>query len=744
MSVALVSSLADLVSAAAARGTVGFGALALVATSLLALVLGACGLVSGLWLFVTFRLTTSGGAKTSTLRLWLFAVLAGLPLAAWAFWVPSSWLLENWESLAAKQRALAAGIYVGMFVGVVVTMRAGVWLWLRLHRQPETLGWLRRVLIAGSAVAMVAAYWADRRVLVDLYEDFHYGLSGVFLLALAVCVVLLRAEVSRRAAGRERFVRIARHERWLWAAGLALCVAIQLAGPSGIRSPRALVFTKLVQSLVARTDFDADGYSSLWGALDCAPFDAERHPAAFDLPGNGKDEDCTGADAEWPKALPRAEYFVPNARGYNLLLITIDTLRADRMSLYGHTRPTTKNLERLAEQSLVFDKAYAQATKTFESVPSFMTGLYPSNLARNYAHRRVRRNKPYLYTLTSDTTVVTELLKKAGYATAAAVSVDYLYSLGLDRDFDSFKSTTDVTRRGREFLRRADSPFFLWLHYIEPHTAYVKHDKFDFGDSDFDRYDSEIAYVDALVGKILADLAQRQLEDRTIVVVTADHGEEFFEHGGQRHAHKLYEELLHVPLLIKVPGQPGRRVKEMVELVDLVPTLCEALRLADDCSGFDGQSLWATIAGKRDKGFGFGGVYAETQMSRSILRRRSLLLDNYRLIVNLDLQNEELYDEREDPGEQRNIAATHRREVRKLREQMSLRPYRRLARPFQAAEHDSTPLVQALPRVRSPAALQAAVELIRKHPSSAAARALERVKKRPPSARVVKVASGGD
>ncbi len=737
--VALLSALVDLVSVGLGGARVSYAALAVVAASLLALVFGAIGALLALWLHATLGSVTRSATRASSLRAWALSTLAALPLAAFGFWVPWSWLEENWESLDSRQHGLAVGVYVALFVGAVLATRLGLWFYLRVRRDYQRSRWLIRVLLGAALALALATYWADRRVLVDLYEDFHYGLATAFLLELAVALALLRSEL----AGFWR-VRSFRREGWLWLLGFAVCALIQLKGPTGIRAPRALVFTKVVQSLVSRTDFDADGYSSLWGALDCAPFDATRHPAAFDLPHNGKDEDCTGADAHWPQAKPKAAYSIPDARGFNLLLITIDTLRADRMSLYGHTRPTTRNLERLAESAIVFDKAYAQATKTFESVPSFMTGLYPANLARNYAHRRVRRNKPFLYTLTGDTTTVSELLDKAGYSTCGAVAVDYLYSLGLDRGFDSFKTTKDVTRRGRDFLRKASSPFFLWLHYVEPHTAYVKHDNFDFGDSDFDRYDSEIAFVDSLVGKVLNELEQRQLSERTVVVVTADHGEEFFEHGGQRHAHKLYEELLHVPLLIKVPGVPARRVKDVVELVDIVPTLCEALRPVEDCERFDGQSLWATLGGQRDTGFGFDGAYAETQMFDSILQRRSLLLGDYRLILNLSMQLEELYDERADPGEQHDISATHPREVQRLREEMSLRPYRRFGPAFESAAHDSTLLVRALPRVRSPGTLKAAVELIGKHPSASSAEALARVKKRPPSARVVKAATGGD
>jgi arylsulfatase A-like enzyme len=693
------------------------------------------GVVSALWLTTIFRWASRSRGDTSLGqgRKWAFASLAGLPLLLGVWWVPLSWLRENADALSAQEKGVAGAAYLVMLLAVLLASRIAWWCH-DLHRaSPHRTPLVNLPVLVVASLFGAACYWADRSMLVGLYEDFHYGLSGGFLLGVVVFVVAVLARLRR--------LRLELVQRFTWPrsasvagfSGLALaCGAVQLSSSSFTPPENALLFAKGTRLLSRHSDLDGDGYSSWFGGLDCAPFDRFAGPAQVDLPNNGKDEDCTGSDATWPAPRPPVTYPIPRAKGMNLLLITVDTLRADRTTVFGNRRNTTPHLKRLAEQGLAFSRAYAQGTKTFESVPSLMTGLYPSNLPRDYESRRARGGKPYLFTLTEEGRTFTQLFQANDYQTKAVTSLGYLYVLGLDRGFQKMERSRDVTSKGRSYLREAKSPFFLWLHYLEPHSPYQKHPRFDFGDSPLDRYDSEVAHVDALIGRVLRELEELKLDQNTVVVVTSDHGEEFREHGGQHHGIKLHQEVLHVPLIVKVPGLPAARVDEPVELTDVAPSLCEAFALSPRCDQYDGQSLWATAAGQRDQRPGFRGAYAESYMSGGSLQRRSLRSDGYRLNLSLDIQAVELFDLKQDPRELRSIAHAEPAIAQRMREEMALRPHRRLATAFAAlANGDSRPLVQALPLVQTEPLLRLSIDAIAKQPSDGSASALRAVKSRP-------------
>jgi len=732
----LLCALADLASGWRSASTEGLLPFAAILLGVLVPLATLGGALAALWIFVVWRGRLAEQSPRSALRTWLLVALSSLPLVLGLFWVPWSWLSEHWDGLKGDRRAMAVGVYAAMALSALVAVRAVVWITAR-YRAAERLPRFHWPLLAMVLAFAGTCYWADRTFYTGSYRDFHYGLAGTFYVAAGTGVVLLIEALRRTKRFGPALASVRNGELLAAALLISTCLLTWVTGLSGIRDRQAVLYDKAVLAIQNQTDFDGDGYSSWLGGLDCAPFDAGRSPHLVDYPGNGVDEDCTGSDARWPIAAAKPDYDVPQAAGFNVLLITVDTLRADRMSVYGHKRRTTPNLERLARESLVFDRAYAPATKTWDSMASIMTGLYPSNQPRNYQHPRLRNAKPYMFVLTSETVTLGELFKQRGYETHAALSLGMLKTLGLGAGFEHLQVSRDVSKQAIRVLRSAPRPFLLWLHYIEPHDAYVKHKGFDFGDSAIDRYDSEVARVDQLIGTVLDALRKSEHADDTVVVVTADHGEEFWEHGGEHHTYKLYEEILHVPLLIRMPGMAARRIGQPVEVLDLAPTLCEAVALLPDCTSFDGQSLWRTLAGKRDSSFGFAGVYAETKMKEGVLVRRSLRDDNYRLNVHLDQQNVEFFDIRVDPGEQRNIARQRPEEVARLREQMALRPYRRLAEAFQRAEQaDASLLLASLSRVRNQSLLDHAVKAIERHSSAEGARALQKLANRPkPSTR---------
>jgi arylsulfatase A-like enzyme len=597
-----------------------------------------------------------------------------VPAALFVLWVPSSWIADHWRAFRIGRRALTVVVLAAL---VVIVVAASATLDALARRQRDGRMKARELGTLAVAAALVAAacYWADATLYEGDYEDFHYGVSMAFVVFTALAVVAARPLLAKAARARWPTA-----SPWVSRVGLVLLVvapvAVSLAPIGAFGRADALVFRKLLGTARALTDMDGDGYSSVFGGGDCAAFDPDFSPERQEIPQNGLDEDCTGKDAKWPAPPPPAGGNAPRKR-YNVVFISIDALRADRLGLYGHSRPTSPTLDRLGERSLVFENAYSQASKTGESVPSFMTGTYPSNLPRDYESLRHRRK--WAYRLGDAAVPLAVLLKRQGYATGAGVGLRVLKEMGMDRGFDAFRADKPEAAT-REFLDKARAPFFLWAHFKQPHAPYDRNPKHDFGDEPIDRYDGEVAAADDSVKAVLSQLRRRGLTDSTIVIVTADHGEEFGEHGGRFHTRKLYRELLHVPLIVKIPGIEPRRISEPVELVDIVPTLADVLGFELPPGAQDGQSL---LAGPRSRAV--GGAYSEdVNVKEQRLMGRSLYDGRYRLIDDLRRGRRELYDEEKDPGEQHDVSAGRPDVVAVLWEAMSVRALRRHTRTFEA------------------------------------------------------------
>jgi arylsulfatase A-like enzyme len=272
----------------------------------------------------------------------------------------------------------------------------------------------------------------------------------------------------------------------------------------------------------------------------------------------------------------------------NVLIVSIDTLRADHMGCYGYPRPTSPNIDAFAARSTVFEQVASSSTWTLPSMTTLMTGLSMS--AHNCDHLGSRLDPSY--------TTLAELLRDAGYDTKLVASHLFLGApYGLQQGFTHVDTSVvqeenditsqDVSALGLEWLRQKSAvhdgvPWMLWLHFFDPHAPYLAHAGVSeaFGvDSDLDRYDGEIAYTDRYVGALLDELGRSPLAQDTIVVLVADHGEEFGEHGNFGHGYALYEECVRVPLILHVPGMQPRRVVDVVPTVDLLPTLLDLCRV---------------------------------------------------------------------------------------------------------------------------------------------------------------------
>ncbi len=280
----------------------------------------------------------------------------------------------------------------------------------------------------------------------------------------------------------------------------------------------------------------------------------------------------------------------------NLLLITVDTLRPDRLGFSGHDRNTSPAIDRLAAEGVRFQTTYSQAGWTLPAVATLLTGRYPSE------HGAVELD----YAMDPDVATLATLLGAAAYQTIAYVSHVMLSpEHGLAEGFDIYDdSILDVghphkvstaealTDRVLETLPSRDSPFFLWVHYFDPHFDYMSHAGWDdWGSTKIDLYDSEIAYMDHQIGRLTEELAKNGLMDNTVTILTADHGEAFGERGTWHHF-SMYEEVLRVPLVIHGPSIKSGISDLPAQQIDLVPTVLGLLAL-DSAEDLPGQDLFA-------------------------------------------------------------------------------------------------------------------------------------------------------
>lgn len=370
-------------------------------------------------------------------------------------------------------------------------------------------------------------------------------------------------------------------------------------------------------------------------------------------------------------------------------MLSVDSMRAD-MPWAGYPRPIAPRMTELFHRAVGYTNAYALSSFTSKSLGGLMTGRYPGELARSGV----------FFTKYYDSNVfLCEALGTQGVPCVAGMAHAYLgeKKSGIEQGFgvwrevpgitfdynkDPYVTSQKLTPLAIEEMSAVDihrGRFLGWYHFMDPHDEYQHHEGITrFGDKARDRYDEEVLYTDGWIGKLVDWVESQPWGAHTVIVITADHGEFFGEHGRTRHAFELYEEVVHVPLFFVIPGQPARTIDVPRSHIDLVATFADLLG-AHPPEGIHGTSLVPEL---------FGGppapardVVCDLPQDNFNDRRRSLLHDGWKLIAFGDDERFELYHLTDDPKEahdvywkQPDVAASMRERYRKLEAGLQDRP----------------------------------------------------------------------
>ena len=338
----------------------------------------------------------------------------------------------------------------------------------------------------------------------------------------------------------------------------------------------------------------------------------------------------------------------------NVIILSIDSLRSD-MPWNGYPRPIAPRLTELEKKAVSFTHAYSMSSYTSMSLGGLLGGRLPSELQRSGFFFGTYRNDVFF----------PKLLQKAGVHTMGVMAHMYFKAANFDQGFDdwqivpgiSFDPNTDrdiTSLQSEQLAEKAlgdaanDSRrFFFWAHFLDPHDLYLKHDGIDWGKTDRDRYDAEVTFTDQSVGKLLDFIAAKSWAQRTVILITSDHGEEFGENAMTRHGFEVWEPLVHVPLMFVAPGAKPRHVDVLRSAIDLAPTILDLYGVSPDPS-YEGKSLVREIYGAPSEP---RDVVVDLPMTSDNGRRRALLHGSEKLICFDNDSYCKLYDLTTDPTE---------------------------------------------------------------------------------------------
>ena len=588
--------------------------------------LAGLAVASGIWIglgLAWWRAVTLWVLPALHRRLWMGLVVATAVS-------PFAWLLAE-GALTGHKAALVispswsvpmAAVLVSSATGFAVALSS----WLlerrrlgRMDRATVLLG-VVPIAVAGG----VALQWENGILYVRLYPVIHTAMtwSAVGLLVFAFLLA-----IGRRAGRRTSVVGLV--------AGSVLLAFLALG--IGWLSLRPLQRSNLVRAQVmGRSQFASD-------VLRIGVRSRARTPFVSGVGHAGHE----------------AQHGLLDRAGASVVLVTVDALRFDRLGAYGSTFGLTPQLDRRTQSAVRFEKAYCHAPHSSYSLSSLLTGMPMRSL--------VALHRPLPMTLA-------ELLGQAGYETAGFCTDGIFFTEGEKLDayrrkrfgfawFDAHGyDGAELTRRAKvklEELAVDQRPFFLWVHYFDVHAPYRSHSGLTKGNRPVDRYDGEVAYVDRYLPGFLDAVAATNR--KVIVILTADHGEEFGEHGGHYHGSSLYREQVRVPLFLWIPSLGHRVVSAPASLMDVTPTVLDLVRLPEP-EDMEGETLIPWILGRHQ---------AERPIFSEVATKRMVVLGRYKLIYDSWRDIAELYDLDRDPAERKNLADARPALRRRLRALLS-------------------------------------------------------------------------
>ena len=610
---------------------------------LVSMVLGGIAGIGGLvftgWRTITWAV--NAGFHNRNLTALLAATLIALEAIVWA--LATLRIREFLQKLLYRWNVGVKKVKIGLLLAVIL-----VFVTMEIIMQP-TFRALNNQFILLIFLFLITQAWI--LFLINNFIQYKWALIKRHLIAVEIIIVLILFVASSFTLGLRYDVleAITRH---------------------------TTISSRLVTALQKATDRDHDGYSPIFGGGDCNDHNKDINPGAYDIPNNGIDEDCDGKDFKLThfNIFRKESYDLgTRTRKYNVLLISIDALRKDHLGVYGYKRhSTTPMIDKWARGKFIFETARSQAPRTLESVPSFLSGLYPSSLHFGKQH--------WFPSLLPDNLMLPEILARDGYATMVFTLCDYIdqaagffqgfqqqvvhHTIAKSRQYDERYLTLQL-KKAITNAEKHKKPFFAWIHYYKVHNPYTCNPvkRRLFGSASVDHYDCAISDTDVLVN----DLIQHVKNDpkgaaNTIIILTADHGEAFGEHNSYFHGKTLYEEVLRVPLIIDVPGLAGKRVYQNVGLVDLVPTLLNfiGIKPLKPLNGIDlapmmtGRKNWNTL----DNRVLFSELMPDGEFPKNLL---SVISRHNKLIYDVGRRIWSFYDLARDPGERRNLYGVNKK-----------------------------------------------------------------------------------
>ncbi|MEW6733802.1 MAG: sulfatase-like hydrolase/transferase [Acidobacteriota bacterium] len=424
-----------------------------------------------------------------------------------------------------------------------------------------------------AAIVAIAFYWIDARIFVGRYlYSFHLPLS---VCAIAASYVFGHILTNYLKPSR--------------AIVLLLAITVLIGTITGgyffdqqqalkaLFWRRGVIAKKYLAFAQNLLDLDRDGFSPLLNGGDCDDRNPTCNILAHELPNNSRDENCLGGDLKEipPDFAELNQSPLPEQLARNVIFITIDCLRADHLSCYGYQRKLSPNIDRFAARAVLFENAFSLSTNTGHSFSGIARASYGETIFDDNLPtiaEMFTANGRVTAAITSPKT--DKWLWKQGWESYKTIMLKGLQTIVHSRGgyWDSQRLTNETIT----FLRaQQNTPFYLWVHYNDLHAKnekYARQGSNNFGNKPIDIYDSNIAYTDEQLGRLFEYLESSGLLDTTIVAISADHGEEFGEHGQEFHNGRPYREQTHVPLILWYPSAQPLRVQQPVSTIDLGPT----------------------------------------------------------------------------------------------------------------------------------------------------------------------------